>query len=376
MQAKVQEVEATDDLVAIRKARDAESAVLDRLNPLLETKDCYELQVANALWGEQTYPFRRVYLDTLDRYYGTGGVFPCDFRNAYPAERVRINRWVEERTAMRIRDLLPELPPDAARLLKLVLVNAVYFKGEWAEPFQESKTAAGPFLLASGDKVQTELMNAHNLEQARYAAFSADGTYFATPEEVDPGEDVAYYPDPAGFTMVELPYKGGDLVMVAIAPRSPAGLVGIERLLVPGALEAWLARLDGRAVHVVLPRFKLEGDYDLSRTLRAMGMERAFGDPGVGAAPADFSGMVESTDPNDQLYISKVLHKSFVEVTEKGTEAAAATAVMMALWSSMSSRPVPFTPEFRADRPFLFLIRDRASGCILFMGKMVRPTGA
>jgi serine protease inhibitor len=171
--------------------------------------------------------------------------------------------------------------------------------------------------------------------------------------------------------MLELPYKGGEVAMLVLLPRSADGLEALEKKLTSENLAAWAGKLQQRGVHVYLPKFKVETKFDLGQTLQGLGMVRAFKDPRA-ADGAQFDGMSESQDPLQKLYVSKVLHKAFVEVSEKGTEAAAATAVMMAR-PTAAPAAVPFTPTFKADRPFLFLIRDRQSGSVLFLGRMVNP---
>ena len=177
------------------------------------------------------------------------------------------------------------------------------------------------------------------------------------------------YPGKDGFTMVELPYRAGGLAMVVLAPQSPDGLAALEAKLTPEKLAAWVTGLAKRKVHVVLPKFRLETNYRMKPTLKAMGMVSAFA-PG-GPKGADFSGMNVSRRPD--LYISAVIHKAFVDVNEEGTEAAAATAVVMTLKSARFR--APFVPTFKADRPFLFLIRDTRSGTILFLGRVTNPAG-
>jgi serine protease inhibitor len=186
--------------------------------------------------------------------------------------------------------------------------------------------------------------------------------------EVDPKK---VYPDERGFQLLELPYKGDEVSMLVIVPRSADGLAALEKKLTSADLKTWIDKLKKRTVIVNLPKFKLETKYTMEKTLQDMGMKRAFKDPRL-ADGAQFDGMSESEDPEQKLYITKVLHKAFVEVNEKGTEAAAATAVIMA---QPTSAPVfvPFTPTFRADRPFLFLIRDVKTGSLLFLGRMTNP---
>ena len=221
-------------------------------------------------------------------------------------------------------------------------------------------------------------MHAPKLGVGRYGAFNADGSHFNTPIRIRRGEDPkGHYPQADGFAIVELPYKGEDLSMVVIAPNDPAGLSAIENKLTPENLNAWIGRLKKRDTHVYLPKFKMETDYKLGDTdepgtLQKMGMVRAFIDPRIPKTGAQFKGMTTSTDPMKQLYITKVFHKAFVEVNEKGTEAAAATAVVMAVPRSLP-KDVPFIPEFKADRPFVFLIREKSTGSVLFLGRMMTP---
>jgi len=341
------------------------------LEEALTKVDQYELRIANALWGEKTYPFLDDYVHTISKHYKTGGVFPADFRTNAPAERDRINAWVEQRTNNRIKELIPAGQVDP--LTRLVLTNAIYFKGQWAKPFKESETRPGPFSLANGSRVRTPIMYARNLEVGRYAAFNADGSPFTTPRTVRRGQTRGLYPAAGGFAMLELPYKGEDLSMVLIAPNRPGGLAAIERTLDADRLAAWIGKLQKRKTHVFLPKFKMETDYKMKRTLQAMGMVRAFTDPRDPAKGADFTGLCASGDPSQRLYISAVLHKAFLEVNEKGTEAAAATAVVTRLGGGPPAGPVPFTPTFKADRPFLFLIRDVKTGSVLFVGRMMKP---
>jgi serine protease inhibitor len=358
------------------KAARQSQALAAELNKLQSEYGQYELRVANALWGEKTYPFQQSYLDTIHKYYRTGGVFPVDFRNDYEGARRRINGWVEEQTAHRIKDLIPAdaVDEETKKLMRLVLTNAIYFKGEWAEVFAEGQTRDEDFLLAGGGKVRVPLMRKGDMGSARYAAFRGDGTFFDTPARVPIGavDEKTVYPDERGFTVLELPYKGGEVAMVVLLPRAAGGLGALEKQLTAEGLAAWVGKLRQRAVHVYLPKFKVETKYDLGKTLQGMGMVRAFKGPRA-ADGAQFDGMSRSQDPAQKLYVSKVLHKAFVEVSEKGTEAAAATAVMMPK-EAAAPASVPFTPTFRADRPFLFLVRDRQSGSVLFLGRVLNPT--
>jgi len=363
--AKAEELRKRRNWQQYRNAVNAEKKIAAKLNAAAAKVDQYDLRIANALWGEKTYPFRDAYVNTINKHYKTGGVFPADFKTDFPAERLRINQWVEEQTNNRIKDLIPKGALDA--MTRLVLTNAIFFKGEWSVPFKEADTKPCEFTLTGGKKVQTPTMNARSLEVGRYGAFGADGSFFNTPMVIGQGQKPKLYPGEGGFAVLELPYKGDDLSMVLLAPNAPDGLAAIESKLTSKNVSAWIAKLRKRKAHVLLPKFKMETDYKMKGTLQAMGMERAFMPSG-----ADFTGMCASKDPRYRLYISKVLHKAFVEVNEKGTEAAAATAVIMTLTFVRPSQP--FTPTFKADRPFVFLIRDVKTGSILFMGRMQKPT--
>jgi serpin B len=376
-----------DRLAALRKELNAANAVVrrergnriaaekaqklaDEINKLQATFDRYELLLANALWGEKTYPFKETYLRTIRRYYGASA-YPVDFRHNFESARRRINSWVAERTRDRITNLIP--PKALDKDTTLVLANAIYFKGQWTTPFETTETKDQPFTLADGTKVQTPTMHHAFKKNARYGAFNKDGTLFNTPRRVNrlSKDDQARYPDDNGFEMVELPYRGDEVSMVVIAPRSVGGLPALEKLLNGEILRTWTSKLQQRPVYVYVPKIKMESSFNLNDTLEQLGMKRAFRDPREKDG-AEFDGMSDTKDPMEKLYISKVLHKAFVEVNEKGTEAAAATAVIMITPTSAPAN-VAFTPTFRADRPFVFLIRDQKTGAILFLGRVMNP---
>jgi len=354
---RVKELEEQNKWGEYHKAVEAQRRITRKLNKLLAQVDQYELNIANALWAEQTFPLKHRYIDTISKHYRTGGVYAADFKKNFERERAAINKWVLERTKGKINELIPKgsLGPATA----LVLTNAIYFKGQWSEPFKKSETRQRGFTLADGRKLRVAMMNARSMGSARYAAFNADGSLFDTPKEIQHGKPKPQtYPGKEGFALLELAYKGGDLSMVLIAPNSANGLAAVESRLSTEGFDAWIGKLQKRSVHVLLPKFKLETGYELGKTLQKMGMVEAFG------FGANFRGMAEGP-----LFISKVLHKAFVDVNEKGTEAAAATAVTM----EGCERAMPFTPTFKADRPFLFAIRDVKTGSILFMGRMMNP---
>jgi serine protease inhibitor len=255
--------------------------------------------------------------------------------------------------------------------VRLILTNAIYFKGEWSQVFDAGQTREEDFFTGRQGKARVPLMH-HGSLGAGYAAFNGDGTAFATPRDVPAvGKLPQVYPGDDGFTLLELPYKGDELSMVLIAPRSADGLAGVEKLVTGERWPALLKSVVSRAVDTYVPRFKLDKSFEASAALQALGMVRPFALPGPGGA--QFDGMCASDDPEFKLSIGKVLHAAQVEVTEKGTEAAAATAVIGRAPPGPIPETVPFTPVFRADRPFLFLIRDKISGTILFIGRVTNP---
>jgi serine protease inhibitor len=349
----------------VRRLQAEESERLaEKLNALSSQVDPYEIRVANALFGEKASKFVPAYLDTIQKFYGTGAVVAANFKGNAEGERVKINGWVEKQTNERIKDLLVKGALNS--MTRMVLVNAIYFKGDWAVPFEKNATKREDFLTSSTRKVSVPMMRKDKLGGGRYGAFNADGSIFATPQRVgthSAPDPKTLYPDKSGFLMAELPYKGKELSMVLLVPQDPDGLDAVERSLTSANLLAWLTKLESRDMNVQMPKFKLETDYqNMEKTLQAMGMVRAF-------SPTD--ALFEGICANEALYLSTVCHKAFVEVTEKGTEAAAATAIGMKLGSAPPDQP--FTPTFRADKPFLFAIRDVKSGMILFLGRIMNP---
>lgn len=292
----------------------------------------YELAVANSLWSQEGEPLRPELVDRIVRQYG-GVIHPVDFRRDVETVRETINQWVEDRTKRKIQDLIPPSCVDAET--RLVLVNAVYFKGLWMCQFSREDTRDEPFRLEGGRTVQAPMMYLR-----------------------------AYVPcmQAKGFQAVDLAYQGGDFSMLVLLPDKQNGLRDLEKRLSVRMLDDCVARLELHNIRVFLPRFRITwGTVDLCKPLSSLGMKLAFS-----PSQADFSGINGHKPPHpDALFIASVLHKAFVEVNEEGTEAAAATAVIMV-------RSLP--PAFRADHPFLFAIRDRRSGAILFLGRITDPT--
>ena len=293
-------------------------------------KRAYQLRVANRLWGQKGYPIRPEFLALTRQQYGAEMLL-LDFAQSKAASQ-EINRWVEQQTNGKIKDLIPPGSLDA--MTRLVLTNAVYFKGDWVQPFDKKNTKEEDFAFSAEGKVKVPLM--HQQKKLGYAE-----------EET--------------FQVLELPYAGRELSMVVLLPKEVDGLPELEKAITTDKLAALMLKLRVREVNAYLPKFKLETSFGLNSTLQAMGMKRAF------SREADFSG-ISSTEA---LYISAVLHKAYVDVNEEGTEAAAATGVVMKAMAVRRPQPIPV---FRADHPFLFLIRDTKAGSILFMGRLTKPT--
>jgi len=307
------------------------AAILNELNPPQGAAEPrpYKLHIANALWAAQGHKFLPAFLKTAEQSY-QAGLAELDFSQAAEQARQTINDWVAEHTAGKIKDLIPPGVLDATT--KLILTNAIYFKGNWAAQFDPKSTKEEPFTRADGSQVNAPLMHQ-----------TGEFGYLAQPD----------------FQALDLPYAGNRLRMTILLPRKYDGLPELEKKLTPEALAGWLGQLSEQKVQVALPKFKLTSEFRLDDALRELGMRLAFR---VGAA--DFSGM----DGTQELYIGAVLHKAYVDVNEEGTEAAGATGVVM----KMRATPGP-PPVFRADHPFLFLIRDVQSGSILFLGRLANP---
>ncbi len=287
----------------------------------------YRLNVANRLWGQQGFPFLSDYLAVTRDMYGAE-LQPMDFASDPEACRGTINQWVESKTEERIQNLMP--PGSINALTRLVLTNAIYFKGSWATQFDEKKTTKSAFHVTPSNTVTVDMMTV----EAEFPSTWAD--------------DVA---------ILELPYKGKDLSMIVLLPDATDGLKALEDRLTVENLNAWLGDLVERDQPVYFPRFEMTKFFSLNATLAEMGMPSAF-DP----MSADFSGI----DGTRNLCVQTAVHKAFVEVNEEGTEAAAATGISV----GETSAPTPFT----ADHPFLFLIRDNVTGSILFLGRVTDPT--
>ena len=292
------------------------------------------LHVANSLWPHANSPFLDEFLELLQKHYGVS-ITPVDYADA-EAARETINGWVEQRTLEKIRELIPQGILNA--LTRLVLVNAIYFKGEWRSGFEPERTEETLFFLAPGTTVQAPMMT-----QVQTFGYAEDDD----------------------LQILELPYAGENFSMIILLPRQKDGLERLEQKLNLTNLGRWRNRIGARRVEVFLPKFKTTSMFRLDDTLKTMGMIDAFDE-----RRADFSGM----DGRELLYLAAVLHKAFVDVSEEGTEAAAATGAVVGLKMSAPSGSPPPPPVFRADRPFLFLIQENTTESILFMGRVADPT--
>ena len=291
---------------------------------LADTKKGYQLRVANRLWGQKGYEFLPEFLQTTRRYFGAElGI--VDFAQSTEAVRQEINQWVEKQTEEKIKELLA--PGVLDPRTRLVLTNAIYFKGDWQKKFNKKTTKDAPFHLSADKEVMVPMMR--QTEQFGYLA-------------VD------------DLQVLEMAYAHGELSMIVLLPKEFGGLPQLEKKLIQASLQEWTKGLRRQKVIVYVPRFKMTSQFGLKDTLQAMGMILAFDDQ-----KADFSRMSRG----EGLYISAVIHKAFVDVNEEGTEAAAATG-------RLGESP---TPVFQADHPFVFLIRDNRTGSILFMGRVVNP---
>lgn len=302
--------------------------LIAHLNRLGQAGDV-QLSVANALWLQQDYAFLQAYLDRVSAHY-KAAFEPVDFVTQTEQTRLRINDWTAQQTQGKIQDLIPEGALHA--LTRLVLTNAIYFKGDWELPFDADKTRQMDFHVTDDKRVATPMMT--HKEKFRYAQTDA-------------------------IELLELPYTGQTLSMLVLLPKEKHTLAALEAELTAENLNRWQQALRKQEVVVYLPKFKIASRFGLKETLSAMGMPEAF------SPAANFSGM----DGTRELFISDVLHKAFVEVNEEGTEAAAATGIIVGI----TAIPTP-PPVFRADHPFVFVIRDNATGSVLFMGRVADPT--
>jgi serpin B len=311
-------------------------AFSDIQSSLKKPNQLYTLHMANRLFGEKSYNFLEEFLSLGRKHYGAE-LAAVDFRSDSHGAVALINNWVADNTNQMIKNIVSESAVND--LTRLILVNAIYFKGDWLKKFDKGNTRDEDFHVLPTETIKVQLM--HKPKAKFFYGYNNDLKCQA----------------------IELPYAGDALSMFIVLPDSTVtNLSELETKLTIEALTnvRGLFRMAEREVHVWLPRFKLDETLELANTLASMGMGDLFSDN------ADLSGL----DGTKDLYVSKVLHRAVVEVNEKGTEAAAATAVVVMTRSAMILKD-PF--EFRADHPFLFFIQDNATKSVLFLGRVVKP---
>jgi serpin B len=310
-------------------ALDQKLDLLAELEVPKDQGDPFQLNIANAIWGQQDFHFEDDFLDLLAENYGAG-LRLLDYISQPEESRLAINQWVSDETKEKIQDLIPQ--GGITNDTRMVLSNAIYFKATWLEEFNKELTEEGIFYGLGGEEILAQMMRT--------------------------GQDASFrYLKEDGYQAVELPYIGSQVSMLVLVPDQGR----FEEFEDQFSIEELNRTLDGLSyspVELTFPRFEFETEISLASTLSAMGMPTALSEA------ADFSGMTGAKD----LFISDVFHKAFVSVDEEGTEAAAATAVVMSL-TSMPESPI----ELTVDRPFLFLIREHETGTVLFMGRVVNP---
>ena len=327
-----EEIQAVLRIPKDDEIRRLESAkIYDQIN---KNNNDYKLSTANALWAQKDYIFLEEYINNVEKYYG-GKTTNLDFIAETETSRVIINDWVEDQTNDKIKNLISKGALDDRT--RLVLTNAIYFKGTWILQFDKKDTKDENFKTDLGQTIKVPMMKLIG-DSARFNYAEVDKTQ-----------------------ILELPYEGEDLSMLLILPEED-NLKKLERSISAEKLSDWRSALKKQRVDVYIPKFKFETKYFMAETLKEMGISDAFV---FGAA--DFSQM----DGTKDLYISDVIHQAFVEVNEEGTEAAAATAVIMT-WGSVGGEKA-ITPVFRADHSFIFIIQQKETGNILFIGRVSDP---
>lgn len=292
-----------------------------------DSEDAFQLNIANAIWGQQGYAFQADYLDTLAENYGAG-LRIVDFVGETETARQTINDWVSAATEEKIQDLIPS--GSLSSLTRLVLTNAIYFNSKWVHPFDPNVTENGRFTLLDGTEISVPMMS-------QTSPFN--------------------YMKGKSYEAIALPYRDSSMEMLLVLPQAGT-FDAVEGSFSPTLLADVDKNLRQQQVHLLLPKYTFESEFNLTQTLSGMGMPLAF------SSQADFSGMTGDRE----LSLSEVVHKAFVAVDEEGTEAAAATAVIVGLTSAVEEPLV-----VRVDRPFLFLIRDTESGAVLFVGRVLDP---
>jgi serpin B len=291
-----------------------------------------ELHIANGIWMQKDYKFKKEYLKTMNKYYNAV-LKEVDFKKASEKSRNTINRWVEQKTKRKIKDLMP--PGSISSSTRLVLTNAIYFKSKWEYIFDEKETEYMPFYLLDGSEKKVPMMS---YGESKYLRYFED-------EQIQ---------------IIEMDYKGRKNSMLVILPKKKDGIKDLEKILTLDILNKWMESMKTEKVVVFFPKFKITGDYELRHDLENLGLNTIFSEE------ADFSEMTNEKG----LFINAIFHKTFIEVTETETKAASATATGLLL----APPPTEIEPRiFKADHPFIFLIYDKDTSAILFLGRFLEP---
>ncbi|NOY65635.1 MAG: serpin family protein [Nitrospirae bacterium] len=296
----------------------------------IQDKGRVRINMANSLWVQEGYHFQDTFIGLIGKYYGAGLNY-VDFATKTETARKTINRWVAERTGWKIRELIKPGMIDSST--NSVLCNAIYFKGDWLRRFDKEETRDADFHISADRTVKVPMMN-------QKSGFK--------------------FKDFGDFSAIELPYEGDDLSMIIFLPEEINGLAGLERNLTADNVKNWIDELYSSyesEVLLSLPRFKTTYEFKLSDLLAQMGMPHAFKD-------SDFSGITVRKD----FFINQIVHSAFIDINEEGTEAAAAMAI-----STLRGGGISMPKTFRADHPFVFLIRENQTGSILFIGRIINP---
>jgi serpin B len=298
---------------------------------LVEKKEKIQLNIANSIWMQKGTKFLQDYIDLLNNAY-KAKINECNFKDNPDAEAKKINKWVEGKTKDKIKDLIK--PGVLKPSTRMVLVNAIYFYGGWMKEFDKKDTKEDNFYQNDGKTNKASFMNAEYKMQ---------------------------YSEDNNFELVSIPYANNEASMLVFLPKKKGNFENDIKALDYKEYTSLAGLLNSQKVNLTFPKFTMTAEYELKQTLSEMGMPLAFTDD------ADFSGMTGKPD----LKIDKVIHKAFIDVTEKGTEAAAATAVIMTTKSAMLDKDKII--YFKADHPFIFMIKDNATGQILFAGVVNKP---
>lgn len=307
------------------------------LNSFSDISAPASLTTANAIWVQNGYQLLSDYTDAIKTYYD-GSIANVDFENEPVVAASTINQWVDVETAGKIQDIVP--PAGVDPHTRLILTNAIYFKDAWNSPFEKYMTQEKDFTANDGSHVQASMM-----EQTSNFSYADTGT----------------------AQLLQLPYRDSNTSMVIILPKN-GDLSALEGSLSYAKVNGWEQNASDQLVDVSLPKFTIQTDEHMPTDLEAMGMPTAFS-----PTDADFSGIAPIPDPSKNLYISDVIHKAFIDTDEDGTEAAAATAVVVAEPQAIGPRPTQQPIVFNADHPFMFFIQQDQTSNILFAGRVVDP---